>query len=483
MMKAQKGKGKIMSLKKRMFRSNMMILFAALFSLMLIILAILVVFEDSLENQIHAIGQTKMERHIGEVKQLMASDDIRSAKDLDQKIGKWNYQTAVLTKGEITSGNRGKQMEDLAEFLQEEEIQSGKTEIYSFQKASVAVKHLPEQESYLAAAYFPEGNWIASSLKDSFVVFLAALLLAGMGAIMLLLFLASFFTRRMNRMVMEPLELLVEGAQRIKNGNLQERIEYRGEAEFEHVCETFNDMQSTILKDQEQRVKTERARIDMVTGISHDLRTPLTAIQGYIKGVLDGVADTESKRKVYLQTAYESTEEMNLLLKKLFDFSRMESGQMPFHMVSVDLSEYVMMYAAQKEAVSDPAKLRIRFRKKKEFMPEISMDVEQVRRILDNLLENSVKYAMAAPVCVDLSIEETKKFIRLSWKDNGQGVPEEKLERIFERFYRCDEARKEKGSGVGLYVVKYIMERHNGAVKAENDSGLKISLYFPKSKG
>ena len=279
---------------------------------------------------------------------------------------------------------------------------------------------------------------------------------------------------------MEPIELLVKGAKRIENGNLRERIDYRGEAEFEQVCQAFNDMQDTILRDQEQRERTEKARTDMVTGISHDLRTPLTSIQGYVKGVLDGVADTEEKKRMYLKTAYESTEEMNILLQKLFDFSRMESGQMPFHMVKADLGEYVAAYAAQKEAVADPGSLQLRLHRSTEYMTESSLDVEQVRRILDNLLENSMKYAKAVPVLVDISLEETTEWVCLVWKDNGVGVPEEKLGRIFDRFYRCDEARREKGSGVGLYIVKYIMERHNGTVRAENAGGLKISLYFPK---
>ena len=183
---------------------------------------------------------------------------------------------------------------------------------------------------------------------------------------------------------------------------------------------------------------------------------------------------------MYLRTAYGSTEEMNILLQKLFDFSKMESGQMPFHMVKADLAEYVASYVAEKEAVLDPQALNFHLEVKAEWIPEISMDVEQVRRILDNLLENSQKYAMVTPVEVELSVEETKEAVLLSWKDNGKGVPEEKLPRLFERFYRCDEARQEKGSGVGLYVVNYIMERHHGRVTAENDGGLRIRMYFPK---
>ena len=180
------------------------------------------------------------------------------------------------------------------------------------------------------AVYFPEENPLLSSLRQIFLPFLCVLVLAGIAAIAVILLLASFFTRKMNRLVMEPVELLVAGAERIRDGNLNEEIRYEGEAEFEHVCRTFNAMQHTILEDQRQREKNEKARTDMVTGISHDLRTPLTSIRGYIKGVLDGVADTDEKKALYLQTAYESTEDMNALLQKLFDFSRMESGQMPF---------------------------------------------------------------------------------------------------------------------------------------------------------
>lgn len=279
-------------------------------------------------------------------------------------------------------------------------------------------------------------------------------------------------------MVMEPLEELVKGAFRISDGNLQEEIQYQGEAEFEHLCQTFNAMQKTILEDQEQRLKTEKARSDMVTGISHDLRTPLTSIQGYIKGVLDGVADTEEKKELYLRTAYESTEDMNRLLQKLFDFSRLESGQMPFHMVNVDLSEFLAVCVAQKEALLDENKVQLVL-DQEEATPGILLDVEQFRRVFDNLLENSMKYAGKIPVKIKMQVSHTEDTVVLQWQDNGPGVPEEKLGHIFERFYRCDESRNQKGSGVGLYVVRSIIERHGGEVRAKNEEGLALTLTFP----
>ena len=108
------------------------------------------------------------------------------------------------------------------------------------------------------------------------------------------------------------------------------------------------------------------------------------------------------------------------------------------------------------------------------------MDVNQIRRILENLLENSRKYAGTDPVEVEIHVRTRKTRVILEWKDNGAGVPEEKLGRIFERFYRCDESRSTKGSGVGLYVVDWIVRQHGGRTEAENRAGLLIRMYFPK---
>lgn len=319
------------------------------------------------------------------------------------------------------------------------------------------------------------------AIRESFGILVLVVLVVGITAILALLLLATIFTRWMSNLVTKPLDSLVEGAKRIQDGNLEEEIIYEGQEEFERVCQAFNEMQKTILSDQEQRIRNENARIDMVTGISHDLRTPLTSIRGYIKGVLDGVADTEEKRTMYLETAYDSTVEMNILLQKLFDFSRMESGQMPFHMVRIDLAEYVKGFVAQKEKTSKPSEVQFVMEQEEEILPEADVDIEQIRRILDNLLENSIKYVKKHPVEVWIRVIKEETYLTLEWKDNGEGVPEEKIGKIFDRFYRCDEARTKKGSGVGLYVVKYIMEQHGGSVEAVNDRGLKITLRFPRA--
>ena len=469
-----------MSLKKRMFRSNMMILFTALVALMLILVGVLVIFEDSFENQFHSLTQTRLDSHIEEAVRLVREAQPGEEEQLRQELAGWDYQTALIADGSVLSGDRSENMKDLAEHFIMEDNSSGETGIYLCQNASVAGKYIEEENAVLVAVHFPRESRLPDSVRPLFFTFLIVLVLTGIGAIAVLLLLAAFFTRRMNRVVMEPVGELVAAAERVQQGNLEEKISYQGEAEFEDVCQAFNAMQDTILEDQKQREKNERARTDMITGISHDLRTPLTSIQGYIKGVLDNIADTDQKRELYLRTAYESTEEMNVLLKKLFDFSRVESGQLPFYLVKVDLAEFTSAYIAQKEAVMDPERVQMVFEKAEGEIPEVAIDIEQVPRIFDNLLENSIKYADRLPARIQVRIFIEEARVVLEWKDKGPGVPEEKLPRIFDRFYRCDEARTIKGSGVGLYIVKYIMERHGGTVKAENEEGLKIRLYFPE---
>lgn len=117
-----------------------------------------------------------------------------------------------------------------------------------------------------------------------------------------------------------------------------------------------------------------------------------------------------------------------------------------------------------------------------EVLPEIPVDISQIQRVFDNLLENSIKYAGVVPVKIKIYLYEENDGIVLEWSDNGKGVAQEKLDHIFERFYRCDEARTQKGSGVGLYVVKYIIEQHGGTVMAQNTEGLMIRMYFPKGE-
>lgn len=162
--------------------------------------------------------------------------------------------------------------------------------------------------------------------------FIVLFLADGILCIAVLVVISQFFTRNLVKHIMKPLELLSDGAKRMKSNDLTQEISYSGDVEFKKVCHTFNDMQKHILMEKEKNYKYEKARTDMIAGISHDLRTPLTAVRGTIKGLMDGVASTPERQNRFLKTAYRRTGDMDVLLNQLFYLSKLETGNMPLNL-------------------------------------------------------------------------------------------------------------------------------------------------------
>lgn len=294
-----------------------------------------------------------------------------------------------------------------------------------------------------------------------------------------LMFISRLFMGRLSARIMEPLEALTEGAERIRQGELTQEILYAGDAEFENVCGAFNDMQRHILREREKNRRYEKARTDMIAGISHDLRTPLTAVRGAIKGLLDGVADTPEQQRRFLETAFRRTGDMDVLLRQLFYLSRLETGNMPLSLQMTEISALIGGYVKDRRAMFAENAVEITARTG-EIRVELFIDPGQLRRIFDNLLENSRKYAEVHPLKIEIALTRINRGVCLRFSDNGRGVPEEKLPYVFEEFYRGDESRGQKdGNGLGLYIVKYLTEAMGGSVRAENREGFSVYIELP----
>ncbi len=312
--------------------------------------------------------------------------------------------------------------------------------------------------------------------QNKFLLLIAA---DGIICVLILVGVSRFFTRNLTLHIMEPLDALTEGAKRVQNNDLQQEIVYTGVEEFEQVCDVFNEMQHHLCEEQEKNHKYEKARTDMIAGISHDLRTPLTAIRGTIKGLLDGVASSQEMREKFLQTAYRRTGEMEVLLKQLFDFSTLETGNLPISPQNVDLVSFLKNYTAAKTELADPAAEHFVLKTEEDSMTS-SIDPEQLWRIFDNLLENSRKYAERTPLEIEIRAERKGQNVEIHFSDHGVGVPEEKLPYVFDEFYRADESRnRREGNGLGLYIAKYLVQAMKGSVCASNEDGFTVSMTFP----
>ena len=309
--------------------------------------------------------------------------------------------------------------------------------------------------------------------------FILLFLADGVLCIAVLVIMSQIFTGNLVKHIMEPLDELAAGAKRIRENDLTEDINYSGDIEFENVCDTFNKMQKHILREQEKNRKYEKARTDMIAGISHDLRTPLTAIRGTIKGLMDGIASTPEKQDRFLEIAYRRTGEMDLLLNQLFYLSKIETGNMPITLRKIEISSFIKNYVQAKQGLMEAEKEEL-VEETKEITAEVAVDPEQLQRIFDNLLENSRKYGEKVPLKMKIGLRKTPGGILIRFSDNGVGVPENKLPYVFDEFYRVDESRnKKEGNGLGLYIVKYLIEAMGGTVRAENEDGFVVSLELP----
>ena len=312
--------------------------------------------------------------------------------------------------------------------------------------------------------------------KNEFILLFLA---DGVLCIAVLVIMSQIFTGNLVKHIMEPLDELAAGAKRIRENDLTEDINYSGDIEFENVCDTFNKMQKHILREQEKNRKYEKARTDMIAGISHDLRTPLTAIRGTIKGLMDGIASTPEKQDRFLETAYRRTGEMDLLLNQLFYLSKIETGNMPITLRKIEISSFIKNYVQAKQGLMEAEKEEL-VEETKEITAEVAVDPEQLQRIFDNLLENSRKYGEKVPLKMKIGLRKTPGGILIRFSDNGVGVPENKLPYVFDEFYRVDESRnKKEGNGLGLYIVKYLIEVMGGTVRAENEDGFVVSMELP----
>lgn len=281
-----------------------------------------------------------------------------------------------------------------------------------------------------------------------------------------------------------PEEALTRAAGRVEEGDYTQAIDYQGRDEFASVCAAFNRMQEHLLAEQEKNAAYERSRTDLVAGVSHDLRTPLTSVKGYIKGLRDGVAQTPERQRQYLDVAYRKACDMDVLLQRLFYFSRLETGNLPLFREEADLGGFAGRFVSEAGPEVEQAGGELRLNVSPGPHP-VSIDSEQLYRVLNNLKDNALRYAGADRLTISLSVERQGEWEQLRFADNGRGVAEEALPHLFEQFWRADQARSSKngeGTGLGLYIAKYIVEAHGGTIRAENDGGLVFTIRLPRKE-
>ena len=481
-----------LTIRKRIFYSNTFMVLASLVILLGVSGILISLFKDEFLNWYGS--SSKLAEHTFEVQQMMHEPDALGT-DWNQWSARLSdYDFRLLTAADqnkiYDSGLKHGEWESVESLLYSAE-EAGRVDTYYIEGTTVVSTLYVNNgvQYYLYAANgTQEGSFLGMG-RGMFEMFLIVFLIIGIISIAGILLCSQIFTKLLINRILMPLNDLDAAAKRIDRGELTTAIAYKEENEFKSVCDSFDLMQEHLKEGLEKNSAYEKARTDMVSGISHDLRTPLTSVKGYIKGMMDGVANTEEKRRQYLTIAYKKACDMDSLLSKLFYYSKLETGNMPFFKQTVEMGKYLEDYVREKSQELSEKHGELSFEKKMEGDCFCEIDSEQIKRVLDNLIENSIKYGNADPLSIIISLDRNKDvlngMVSITVSDNGQGMEEEKLPYIFEQFYRGDESRNSKhdGNGLGLFVCRYIVKEHKGTIEAYSENGLHVRITLPERKG
>jgi two-component system phosphate regulon sensor histidine kinase PhoR len=227
--------------------------------------------------------------------------------------------------------------------------------------------------------------------------------------------------------------------------------------------------------------KLERVRTDFVANVTHEIRTPLTSILGYLETIKDGAIDNKEEARQFIEIIISHAERLNRLVEDLLTISKIELGEINFHFEHVSLSDVVTGVVSLIEPKAVLKKIKIDNRLTDKLAP-VTADKDRLTQVFVNILDNAVKFT---PDAGEITIEasEDKEGISVSITDNGIGIPESEISRLGERFYRVDKTRSRNlgGTGLGLSIVKHLMIAHGGKMEIESrlGHGTKVSLFFP----
>ena len=282
------------------------------------------------------------------------------------------------------------------------------------------------------------------------------------------------------RSVSVPLAKLQKAARNIKEGNLDFEIRQESDDEIGQLCQDFEEMRLRLKANAEEKVAFDRENKELISNISHDLKTPITAVKGYVEGIMDGVADTPEKMNRYVKTIYNKTNEMDHLINELTFYSKIDTNRIPYTFSKLNVEDYFSDCAEETGLELETRGIELVYANYVESGVQVIADGEQIRRVIHNIISNAIKYMDKPKGIIQIRVKDVGDFIQVEIEDNGKGIAAKDLTSIFDRFYRTDVSRNSSkgGSGIGLSIVKKILEDHGGKVWATSRLGIGTIMYF-----
>lgn len=317
-----------------------------------------------------------------------------------------------------------------------------------------------------------------------------AMIFNGLGLFIPTFFLAIFISFYLTRRITNPLGKLKQGAEIIGKGNLDYKIEIKTGDELEKLAGAFNKMTEDLRSSQralEEELKKakelDRMKTEFISIAAHQLRTPLSAVKWTLRMLIDGdLGLLNSEQQTFLMQGYQSNERMIHLINDLLNVARIDEGRFNYEFTLVNLEDLIDGVISETSHLIKKKKLHFTYEKPENRIPKIKVDVQKIRLAVQNLIDNAIKYTPSGGR-VTIFLKNDNMKVEFKVRDSGIGIPESNVKRLFTKFYRSENAirTQTEGSGLGLFIVKNIIEKHGGKVEVESEEGKgsTFSFYLP----
>ncbi len=299
-------------------------------------------------------------------------------------------------------------------------------------------------------------------------------------AICMLFFVCAALTMWVYSSVLRPLGKLQEAARNIRDGNLDFTLDIEDEDEIGQLCQDFEEMRIRLKENAEEKVRYDIENKELISNISHDLKTPITAIKGYVEGIMDGVASSPEKLDKYIRTIYNKANDMDRLIDELTFYSKIDTNKIPYSFSRINVNRYFRDCAEEVGLDMESRSIELGYFNYVGEEVEVIADAEQIKRVINNIVSNSIKYLDKAKGIINIRIKDVGDFVQIEIEDNGRGIAAKDLPYVFDRFYRTDASRNSSkgGSGIGLSIVRKIIEDHGGRIWATSKEGIGTEMHF-----
>lgn len=290
------------------------------------------------------------------------------------------------------------------------------------------------------------------------------------------------FSFRMRNNILKPLESLQQAVEEVANGNYV-TIDEKVPTMLSGLFNSFNKMSHQLKDGQEMKEKYERNRKELIAGISHDLKTPITSILGYIEGINEGVANSEEKLQTYMDIIYKNAKYTNQLIDDLFLFSKLDINQMEYNFEWINLKDYFEDIFIEKKIDLEEKGAMVTYEVNIQEERMMALDSKMIYRVISNLIGNAIKYNDKEFLVLKFGVNEVqgkKEMVEIMVEDNGVGIKKEHIKQVFDVFYRGDASRNKDvgGTGLGLSISRQLVEAHGGHIFAESEVGVGTRIYF-----